>query len=88
MRVGCIVVLLIAAAWILIVRVQMRETLENPPVKKEPDVLVRVGKLESDVKGISSELSTLSAQFKQQQDEIEQAQAQVNAASAQISGAT
>ena len=87
MRVGCILVMIAAVALILITRAQMRETLENPP-KKEPDILVRVGKLETDVAGITSELTSLSAQFKEQQSEINQAQAQVSAASAQISGST
>ena len=82
-------ILLIAVAWVLIVRTQYRETLENPePKKKEPDILVRVGKLESDVSGITSQLTSLQSQFNEQQSEINQAQAQVNAASAQFSQAT
>ena len=90
MRIGCMLILLVAIAWVLIVRSQYRETLENPEPKKkpEPDILVRVGKLESDVSGITSQLTSLQSQFNEQQSEINQAQAQVNAASAQFSQAT
>jgi hypothetical protein len=95
MRIGCAIILLIAVVWVLIVRTQYRETLENPapqpePKKKtpEPDILIRVGKLESEVSGITSQLTSLQSQFNTQQSEINQAQAQVNAASAQFSQST